>query len=78
MSDNLINFITEVLKVKDDIPLALREHRCAIQPIGCGKVIPDEDIREWSNLTLSEYRISGLCKECQDEIFGSCHSGCGH
>jgi len=44
---------------------AITNHLCLPEPIGCGKPIgPFRD-----NLSLKEYRISGLCQECQDKIF---------
>ena len=32
------------------------------------KINPEIDFRD--NLSLKEYRISGMCQECQDKIFG--------
>lgn len=35
----------------------------------CGKrVYPDEEFRD--SLSEREYRISGLCQDCQDMVFG--------
>lgn len=34
----------------------------------CKKEIVNEDFRD--KLSLKEYQISGMCQECQDEIFG--------
>lgn len=40
---------------------------CVKPPFGCGKSItPFRDA-----LSEKEYRISGLCQECQDLFFGS-------
>ena len=33
----------------------------------CGKKVDVDKMRKW---TRKEYFISGLCKECQDKIFG--------
>jgi len=39
---------------------------CVSAPFGCG-----QNIGEFKDdLSLTEYRISGLCQKCQDEIFG--------
>ena len=34
----------------------------------CSKVIDPKEFRD--ELSRKEYRISGLCQKCQDEIFG--------
>lgn len=41
--------------------------KCVHEPIGCGQEV---DPTKWDELTQREYQISGLCKECQDAIFG--------
>lgn len=44
---------------------SINNKRCINPPIGCGKEITGfKDI-----LSQKEYRISGLCQKCQDEIF---------
>jgi hypothetical protein len=40
---------------------------CVSPPIGCGK--PIKDFALWSEIEQGEYRISGLCRECQREVF---------
>ena len=45
---------------------AIEEEKCVAIPIGCGKAI--SDFRD--SLSIEEYRISGLCQECQDRVFG--------
>lgn len=45
---------------------AIRSDVCIPPPIGCGG--PAADFRD--ELSAREYRISGLCQNCQDEIFG--------
>ena len=40
---------------------------CISPPIGCGK--PITEFRD--QLSEQEYRISGLCQKCQDQIFGA-------
>jgi len=45
---------------------AITTNTCVSSPIGCGKPItPFRDA-----LSEKEYKISGLCQNCQDEIFG--------
>lgn len=38
---------------------------CIPKPIGCGQPI----VRFKDSVSESEYRISGLCQECQDNFF---------
>lgn len=45
---------------------SIREDRCVPAPYGCGQ--PATEFRD--ALSQREYRISGLCQKCQDEIFG--------
>jgi hypothetical protein len=40
---------------------------CIPPPVGCGKKI--EGFRD--EISEREYRISGLCQDCQDSVFGS-------
>ena len=45
---------------------AITEGRCVQPPFGCGK-----PIKGFKNaLSEKEFKISGLCQECQDKIFG--------
>lgn len=48
---------------------AIREGVCIPFPIGCGN--PIMGFRD--QLSLKEYRISGMCQNCQDEFFGVKH-----
>ena len=36
--------------------------------VGCGKQIKMSDFRD--ALSIKEFRISGLCQNCQDSVFG--------
>jgi hypothetical protein len=46
---------------------AITEALCIKPPFGCGKAItPFRDEK-----SAAEYRISGLCQTCQDEVFGA-------
>lgn len=40
---------------------------CVAPPIGCGK--PIQNFSLWSEVEQAEYRISGLCQSCQQEVF---------
>lgn len=42
------------------------QNKCVPAPIGCGKEVGT--FRD--ALSEKEYRISGLCQECQDSVFG--------
>ena len=44
---------------------AIESNKCVRKPIGCGE--PIKGFRD--ELSEREYRISGLCQNCQDEIF---------
>jgi hypothetical protein len=49
-----------------DRTVSIRDGKCIPAPIGCGK-----DITGFKDpLSAIEFRISGLCQECQDKIFG--------
>jgi len=45
---------------------AITAGKCVPPPVGCGQ--PVEGFRDGKS--YDEYRISGLCQNCQDEIFG--------
>lgn len=45
---------------------AIVNDRCVPAPIGCGQ--PVKEFRD--AISAKEYRISGLCQDCQDKIFG--------
>lgn len=47
---------------------AIRSDRCVNPPFGCGKPCPPESFRD--DLSRKEYTISGLCQDCQDDVFG--------
>lgn len=47
---------------------AIHENKCIQPPLGCGKLVVMADFR--NDISRREYRISGLCQSCQDEIFG--------
>jgi len=48
-------------------PGSIDDFNSGICPV-CKKEIKDEDFRD--ALSKKEYRISGLCQECQDKAFG--------
>lgn len=50
---------------------AVNANKCIPAPIGCGRQIDPGEIETWDGLTVQEYRISGFCKGCQDEVFGA-------
>jgi hypothetical protein len=47
---------------------AIQGNKCVPAPIGCGNEVKVDDFHD--EISLREYRISGLCQTCQDEIFG--------
>lgn len=60
----LVSF-DELLKEADRM---LKARGAGVCP-GCGKVIRTEtEFRD--NLSRKEYGISGLCQDCQDDVFG--------
>lgn len=46
---------------------AIKADRCVDEPIGCGKPVGHFDDKE----SEDEYLISGLCQDCQNEIWSS-------
>jgi hypothetical protein len=46
---------------------AILRNECVERPIGCGK--PATEFRD--RVSKREYQISGLCQDCQDDIFGT-------
>ena len=44
----------------------IRSDKCMAAPYGCGG--PAAEFRD--ELSAKEYRISGLCQQCQDSVFG--------
>ena len=49
---------------------SIEHNTCVAPPIGCGQVIENPEKHFRSQISLDEYRISGLCQKCQDEVFG--------
>jgi len=47
----------------------IKANRCVPKPIGCGKII-DPDTEFTDATSIREYKISGLCNDCQRKIFG--------
>lgn len=35
----------------------------------CGKVITTEDFKDLDEIYTREFKISGICPKCQDEVF---------
>lgn len=46
----------------------IEDNHCVPAPIGCGRSVNTTGFRD--ERSLREFRISGLCQECQDLIFG--------
>ena len=64
----------EVEKLLDEVfgtVEAIRANRCVAQPIGCGRAIPPNEFwaEYWSAVERTEYSQSGLCNQCQDDLF---------
>jgi len=49
---------------------AINSSKCVPKPIGCGRDIPEEEFPTWLEVERREYRISGLCNNCQQQVFG--------
>lgn len=56
--------LTEIFGV--DRRGAIEANVCVAKPIGCGE--PITGFRD--TISEREYRISGMCQNCQDDIFG--------
>lgn len=64
---------------------AIEGDHCVREPIGCGRPVLPEVEADYDHVdapdmarhgfrdgrSLSEYRISGLCQVCQDDVFGN-------
>jgi hypothetical protein len=61
--------VTNVLEALTGRTTAITNLTCTRPPVGCGKQITVEEMRSWSSIEVSEYRISGWCKTCQDVAF---------
>jgi hypothetical protein len=62
--------ITEFLESSYGRSTAIKGNMCLPAPIGCGREIPaSEIVGTWDSLTTREYRISGMCKTCQDAFY---------
>jgi hypothetical protein len=60
--------ITALLEGLSGRTTALRNESCVDAPMGCGAQDVGEGFRDL--LSAKEYTISGLCQDCQDEVFG--------
>jgi len=58
-----------------DRTTAIRARKCVRIPFGCERDIPAGEIECWDQLTIREYTISGLCKTCQNQVFGTDDGG---
>jgi hypothetical protein len=54
-------------RLKATVQQALTEAVCN-KVLGCGRLIQDVEFRD--EVSEREYRISGLCQDCQDFVFG--------
>lgn len=61
-SVNINKFIREGLGI--DREGNIRDNTCVF----CGEKVTEESFRD--ELSLKEYRISGICQTCQDDVFG--------
>jgi hypothetical protein len=62
-SPEIDQFITSITGI--DRKGAIKDNICAL----CGKLVSEQDFRD--PLSLKEYTISGMCQECQDDVFGT-------
>ena len=64
---DLIKLLDECAEAKAKVPTIIASARCQQPPFGCGG-----DANHFRDaLSRKEYTISGLCQECQDDIFGA-------
>lgn len=68
--------VEPVLEARDDMSEAHKERRCVKPPLGCGEVITDEQWAAYKPLDAKEYKQSGWCLPCQNEVFGSDDDEC--
>lgn len=48
---------------------AIANQKCIPEPIGCGRPLNPFGLGFRDEASFREYHISGLCQECQDELF---------
>lgn len=61
--------MTQALENLTGRTTAVTTHKCVKAPFGCEREISFGEIETWDRLTIQEYKISGMCKKCQDEVF---------
>ena len=59
--------IAEALEKFAGRTTAIESNHCIKEPVGCGQPVAGT-FR--SNIEVDEYRISGLCGNCQRKVFG--------
>ena len=48
---------------------AIRSLKCLDAPMGCGRALDPSEVECWDGDTKAEYRITGMCRFCQDEVY---------
>lgn len=78
---NLQDFFSQTLTGSDTVSKAVEEKRCIQAPLGCGEPLLKEDgtprfdhfpDRETARLYEQEWRITGMCPNCQDKLVETC------
>jgi len=65
--ENIIDLIAGVEPNTAMRPNAIYNDKCIGAPLGCGG-----DATKFKNeISKREYRISGFCQQCQDNMFGA-------
>jgi len=70
----------DVEKLLDEVfgsTSSVLDNRCTPEPIGCGREIPLNEFHGeyWTELARKEYKISGICNQCQDILFAGDDDG---
>lgn len=61
--------LTQFLETTVGRTTAITTNHCVKTPFGCAREISIGEIETWDKETIEEYRISGMCKTCQDNFY---------
>ncbi len=60
--------ITKLLNNLSGRSDAIIFNKCIPKPIGCGRDLTQKEMEAWDTLSIQEYRINGLCLDCQNDL----------
>lgn len=60
------NWMPIIMNTLASLKETVEAQRCVPPPVGCG----GQAVNFRDQLSVTEYKISGLCQACQDSVFG--------